>query len=99
MKAGFNLLLWTSHVTEQHFPLLQKLKKAGYDGVEIPILEGTPSHYAKVLKAVRDNGLACAVVTNMPDAAHNPVSPEKKPAGQCAGFHEEGHRLHACAGN
>jgi sugar phosphate isomerase/epimerase len=60
MKAGFNLLLWTSHVTEQHFPLLQKLKKAGYDGVEIPILEGTPSHYAKVLKAVRDNGLACA---------------------------------------
>jgi D-psicose/D-tagatose/L-ribulose 3-epimerase len=77
MKAGFNLLLWTSHVTEQHFPLLQKLKKAGYDGVEIPILEGSPSHYAKVLKAVRDNGLACAVVTNMPDAAHNPVSPEK----------------------
>lgn len=78
MKAGFNLLLWTSHVTEQHFPLLQKLKNAGYDGVEIPILEGAPPHYAKVLKAVRDNGLACAVVTNMPDAEHNPVSPEKK---------------------
>ena len=64
-------------MTEQHFPILQKLKKAGYDGVEIPILEGTPSHYTKVLKAVRDNGLACAVVTNMPDASHNPVSPEK----------------------
>jgi D-psicose/D-tagatose/L-ribulose 3-epimerase len=78
MKAGFNLLLWTSHVTEQHFPLFQKLKRAGYDGVEIPILEGTPAHYTKVLKAVRDNGLACAVVTNMPDAQHNPVSPEKK---------------------
>ena len=78
MKVGFNLLLWTSHVTEQHFPLLPKLKKAGYDGVEIPILEGTPAHYAKVLKAVRDNGLLCGVVTNMPDAQHNPVSPEKK---------------------
>jgi len=78
MKVGFNLLLWTSHVTEQHFPLLPKLKKAGYDGVEIPILEGTPAHYAKVLKAVRDNGLLCDVVTNMPDAKHNPVSPEKK---------------------
>jgi len=77
MKTGFNLLFWTSHVTEQHFPLFQKLKKAGYDGVEIPILEGTPSYFAKVLKAVRDNGLMCAVVTNMPDAAHNPVSPEK----------------------
>ena len=78
MKAGFNLLLWTSHVTEQHFPLIEKLAKAGYDGVEIPILEGTPAHYAKVLKVVRDNGLACDVVTNMPDAEHNPVSPEGK---------------------
>jgi len=77
MKTGFNLLFWTSHVTEQHFPLFQKLKNAGYDGVEIPILEGTPSYFAKVLKAVRDNGLMCSVVTNMPDAAHNPVSPEK----------------------
>jgi D-psicose/D-tagatose/L-ribulose 3-epimerase len=74
MKAGFNLLLWTSYVTEEHFPLLEKLAKAGYDGVEIPILEGTPAHYRTVLKAVRDNGLACAVVTNMPDAKHNPIS-------------------------
>ena len=31
MKVGFNLLLWTSHVTEQHYPLLPGLKKAGYD--------------------------------------------------------------------
>jgi len=78
MKAGFNLLLWTSHVTEQHFPIIEKLARAGYDGVEIPILEGTPAHYAKVLKVVRDNGLACDAVTNMPDAEHNPLSPEKK---------------------
>jgi D-psicose/D-tagatose/L-ribulose 3-epimerase len=78
MKAGFNLLLWTSHVTEQHFPIIEKLAKAGYDGVEIPILEGTPAHYAKVLKVIRDNGLACDVVTNMPDASHNPLSPDPK---------------------
>jgi D-psicose/D-tagatose/L-ribulose 3-epimerase len=79
MKAGFNLLLWTSHVTEQHFPIIEKLAKAGYDGVEIPILEGTPAHYRQVLKVIRDNGLSCGVVTNMPDAAHNPVSPDSKP--------------------
>ena len=78
MKAGFNLLLWTSHVTEEHFPLFEKLKAAGYDGVEVPILEGTPSYYTRVLKAVRDNGLTCSVATNMPDAQHNPVSPERK---------------------
>jgi D-psicose/D-tagatose/L-ribulose 3-epimerase len=78
MKVGFNLLLWTSHVTEQHFPLLPRLKAAGFDGVEIPILEGTPAYYEKVRRAVTDSGLACAVVTNMPDTKHNPVSPERK---------------------
>jgi D-psicose/D-tagatose/L-ribulose 3-epimerase len=86
MKIGFNLLLWTSHVTEQHFPLLPKLKAAGYDGVEIPILDGTPGHYRTVLKAVRDNGLACAVVTNMPGPDHNPVSPEKKKRDNALSF-------------
>jgi D-psicose/D-tagatose/L-ribulose 3-epimerase len=86
MKAGFNLLLWTSHVTERHFPLLEKLSRAGYDGVEIPILEGSPAHYRKVLKAVRDNGLRCDVVTNMPDARHNPVSPEKEPRANALDF-------------
>ncbi len=78
MKTGFNLLLWTSHVTDEHFPIIQKLARAGYDGVEIPILEGDPKHYAKVLAVLTDNGLGCTVVTNMPDARHNPVSPERK---------------------
>jgi len=78
MKAGFNLLLWTSHVTEQHFPIIEKLARAGYDTVEIPILEGTPAHYEKVRKAVKDNGLLCDVVTNMPDVLRNPISPDKK---------------------
>jgi D-psicose/D-tagatose/L-ribulose 3-epimerase len=78
MKVGFNLLLWTSHVTEQHFPLLPKLKKAGYDGIEVPILEGRPDDYRKVLAAVRDNGLLANVVTNMPGPEHNPVSPDPK---------------------
>ena len=35
MKTGMNLLLWTTHVTQDHFPILEKLKKAGFDGVEI----------------------------------------------------------------
>ena len=30
MKIGFNMLLWTTHVTEEEFPLLETLKKVGY---------------------------------------------------------------------
>ena len=40
MKNGMNLLLWTTHVTDEHFPLFAKLKKAGFDGVEIAALRG-----------------------------------------------------------
>ena len=39
MKIGFNLLLWTGHVTDENFAVIEKLKAAGYDGVEIPIFD------------------------------------------------------------
>ncbi len=53
MLLGFNLLLWTTHVTDEHLPLLGELKRAGYDGVELPIFEGEPEHYARIGRAVR----------------------------------------------
>ena len=76
MKIGFNLLLWTPFVEEQHFNLFEVLKKTGYDGVEIPLFNGDPAHYEKVGAALSDYGLACTAVTVIPDAAHNPISPE-----------------------
>ena len=42
MLLGFNMLLWSTHVTEEHFPLFAGIKRAGFDGVELPIFEGTP---------------------------------------------------------
>ena len=39
MLLGFNLLSWTTHITEENFPLRGELKRAGYDGVELPALE------------------------------------------------------------
>ena len=48
MQYGFNLLLWTGHVTDEHAPVLKALKKTGYDNVEIPIFEGTPDYYARL---------------------------------------------------
>jgi D-psicose/D-tagatose/L-ribulose 3-epimerase len=76
MKTGFNLLLWTIHVTSEHFPLLETLKNAGYDGVEIPLFEGTPEHFQSVGDATRNAGLACTSVTVLPDEAHNAISPD-----------------------
>ena len=74
MKAGFNMLLWTGHVTEEDFPRLEMLKKAGFDGVEIPLFGGDVPHFEKVGKAIKDNGLGCTSVTVIPDEEHNPIS-------------------------
>ena len=76
MKTGFNLLLWTTHVTSEHFLLLDSLKNAGYDGVEVPLFEGTPEHFRSVGKAIESAGLACTSVTVLPDEAHSAISPD-----------------------
>jgi D-psicose/D-tagatose/L-ribulose 3-epimerase len=74
MKVGFNLLLWTTHVTAKHRPLLQKLKQAGYDGVEIPVFEGGADHYAELGRVLDSIGLGRTVVSVVPSADKNPIS-------------------------
>lgn len=75
MKIGFNLLLWTGHVTEENFSVIEKLKTAGYDGVEIPIFDvSNPAHFTKIGQVIKDNGLEATAVTVLPDEAHNAIS-------------------------
>jgi D-psicose/D-tagatose/L-ribulose 3-epimerase len=70
-----NLLLWTTHVTAEHFPIIEKLKKTGFDGVELPIFEGDTAHYQKIGAELKKQGLGCTAVTvATPDA--NPISPD-----------------------
>jgi D-psicose/D-tagatose/L-ribulose 3-epimerase len=75
MKTGMNLLLWTTHVTADHYPILAQLKKAGFDGVEIPLFEGDEAHFREVRKELDKQGLKCTVVTVMNEQA-NPISPD-----------------------
>ena len=77
MKIGFNLLLWTTHVVEENFPVLEKLKDTGYDGVELPVFDTSDSgHFAKIGGVLKDLGLDATAVTVCPDEAHNPISPD-----------------------
>jgi D-psicose/D-tagatose/L-ribulose 3-epimerase len=89
MKTGMNLLLWTTHVTDTHFPLLGKLKQAGFDGVEIPLFEGDAAHYKKIAAELKKQGLGCTTVTICtPD--NNPISPD-------AAVRRKGHEHHQWA--
>lgn len=76
MKYGFNLLLWTTFVEEEHADTLALLKRVGYDGVEIPAGDGPVDHYHTVRKLADDAGLACtAIAMATPEA--DPTSPDK----------------------
>ncbi|MEL6964312.1 MAG: sugar phosphate isomerase/epimerase [Pseudomonadota bacterium] len=78
MKTGFNLLLWTTHVTEAEFPVIEALKTCGYDGVEIPLFEGDVNHFKRIGKILSDLGLGATAVTVMPDEARNCISADPK---------------------
>jgi D-psicose/D-tagatose/L-ribulose 3-epimerase len=74
MKIGMNLLLWTAKVGPEHYPLLKELKTAGFDGVEVPVFEGTTRDYRELGAVLRDIGLGATAVTVM-TPENNPISP------------------------
>jgi D-psicose/D-tagatose/L-ribulose 3-epimerase len=75
MKVGMNLLLWTGHVTSEHYPLFAQLRSAGFDGVEIPVFDvSDPGHYRNVGRAAHEAGLECTAVALLPDEAHSAIS-------------------------
>lgn len=73
MKIGFCMLLWTTHVTEKHRPILEALKATGYDGIEVPVFEGTPDHYAAIGRMLDEIGLDRTTITVVPTPDKNPI--------------------------
>ena len=59
MKFGVNTLIWTAGFDAVHLPLLPKVKKMGFDGVEIArfSFDGFPA--ARIRAALADEGLEC----------------------------------------
>jgi D-psicose/D-tagatose/L-ribulose 3-epimerase len=74
MKIGFCMLLWTTHVTEAHRGIIEDLKKTGYDGIEVPIFEGTPDHYERLGRRLDEAGLERTSVGVIPSLDKNPIS-------------------------
>ena len=72
-----NMLLWTTAVTEEYFPIIDDLKATGFDGIEIPIGDGDLSFYQKIGDKLASLHLGCTAVTSLFDDG-NPVSPDPK---------------------
>jgi D-psicose/D-tagatose/L-ribulose 3-epimerase len=78
MKTGMNLLLWTTHVTDQHDAILDQLKAIGFDSVEVPIFDTSDlKPYERLGKRIKGLGFGATAVTVM-GAETNPISSDPK---------------------
>lgn len=66
MRLGVNTLLWTAAFDEQHFPLLDKVKATGFDGIEIARFDFSGFPAAEIRKRSESLGLQtifCSALT------------------------------------
>ena len=75
MQFGLNLLLWTDTLNDQALPLLDQIRKIGYDAVEIPIFDCDVALYGRWGKRLDDAGLLRTGVT-VRGVDDNPMSPD-----------------------
>ncbi len=76
MKYGMNLLLWGGEVDEAMLPTIEKLKRLGFDGVELPLFN-LDLDYAGLGKRLDDMGLERTAVT-VRNVEDNPISSDAK---------------------
>lgn len=83
MRYGMNLLLWTGTVTEEHFPLMEKIKEWGFDGVELPLIDADEKLLPSIRRCMDDLGLA-STTGSICTAETNPI--DEDPAIRKAGL-------------
>ena len=73
MQIGMNLLLWTTQVSPDHYPLLDKIKEWGFDGAEVPIFNVDSDQYRQLGNQLDAAGLRRTAVTIVTPET-NPIS-------------------------
>ena len=82
MKYGINLLLWGAEIGEKHYPLLEQIKKWGFDGVEIPCFGFDEPRYRALSSKLKQIGLECTTCVI--------VSKETNPLDESASVRQAG---------
>jgi D-psicose/D-tagatose/L-ribulose 3-epimerase len=75
VRIGLNLLLWTTHVTEGYERELAFVRECGFDGVEVPLFEGDPDHYARLGRVLDVLGLERTCSAGL-GPEHDPIDPD-----------------------
>ncbi len=66
MKFGVNTFIWTATFDRSHLPLLPVIKKAGFDGVELPLINPSQVNAGEIRRALSDHQLECTFCSVIP---------------------------------
>jgi len=77
MKLGMCMFLWTTKVDAQHQALMADIRATGFDGVEIPVFEGTPADYARLGTMLDGLDLQRTAVSAIGDPALDLISADR----------------------
>ena len=75
MKIGMNHFLWSGQATRDLIPVIQKLAKMGFDGIEFPIFHSDEGAYRDIRSALDELGLGATGCTVLPEDAYL-ISPD-----------------------
>jgi D-psicose/D-tagatose/L-ribulose 3-epimerase len=66
MKFGVNTFIWAATFDQSHFALLPRIKEAGFDGVELPLINPDQVDAGAIRRALEQNELECTFCSVIP---------------------------------
>lgn len=82
MPFSINLLCLSGIVEARQLDDIRRIASLGYDGVEIPVLSGEPSHYAWLGRQLDNIGLRRTTTSIVPSPDANPLSADPEIRGR-----------------
>ncbi len=76
MKFGANAFIWSESFDRSHIGLLERLKIAGFDGIELPLIEPEQARDAEVRLALQHNELEPTFCSVLPPGL-SPISDDR----------------------
>jgi D-psicose/D-tagatose/L-ribulose 3-epimerase len=98
MKFGVNTFIWTATFDRSHFALLPGIKQAGFDGVELPLINPSQVDAAGIRRALAENQLECTFCSVIP-AGLSAISDDAEVRGKTRAHLEDCIKVAAEAGS
>lgn len=70
MKFGANTFIWADRFGAEQFPILETIKRAGFDGIEVPLFDPGQYRSRAARRAIEQHDLESTVCSVLPEQLH-----------------------------